>query len=53
MSQRRLPPLRPQTLQKCVCLARPVLIRTARNRDYITYGQLLSQMGGRPGRGAT
>ena len=43
-------PLRPETLKKYVAMARPILIRMAREGELITYKELSQKMGG-PGRG--
>ena len=42
--------LRPETLKRYVALARPILIRMAREGELITYKELSQRMGG-PGRG--
>ena len=38
--------LRPETLEKYVELARPILIKVAKGRTFITYKELQSKMGG-------
>ena len=43
-------PLRPETLDKYVEMARPILIKVAREGELITYKELSQKMGG-PGRG--
>ena len=41
--------LRPETLREYVAMARPILIRVAKQRTLITYAELSNRMGG-PGR---
>jgi hypothetical protein len=43
--------LRPETMKKYKNLTRPILLRVAKKRTFITYEELMAQMGGRPGRG--
>jgi len=42
--------LRPETLKKYTEMIRPILVRVAKKRDFITYKELQEEMGG-PGRG--
>ncbi len=48
MVQRRL---RPATLVRCINMATPILIETAKASGTITYYELMGRMGGSPGRG--
>jgi hypothetical protein len=43
--------LRPETLERYVRLARPILVSVAKNGKPITYEELKDKMGGGPGRG--
>jgi hypothetical protein len=43
--------LLPETLERYVERARPILIEVARQRTVITYNELINKLGGGPGRG--